>query len=110
VLLERDGVAECFELADEVACSAVFVDAAGVVVGAEVVVAGGRVGEQLPDDDEDRAGDGNERLQFAAAFDEPAVALTEERVRLRGGGGGLAEDAFQVAVALAGRARAAACA
>jgi hypothetical protein len=42
--LKRDVVSERLELVDEVAGLAVFVDAAGVEVGAEVVVAGGGVG------------------------------------------------------------------
>jgi hypothetical protein len=87
---------------DEVSLSAVFVDAVGVEVGAEVVVARGRVCEQVPDDDEDRAGDRDERFEFASAFDEPAVAFAEERVCVRGGDGRLAESALQVAVAFAG--------
>src|SRR4051812_10300612 len=80
--LQVDGVAERFELADEVALPAVLVDALGVEVGAEVAVAGGGFGEQVPDDDEDRSGDRDEGLQLAAAFDEPAVALAEEGVGL----------------------------
>ena len=95
-------VAECLELADEVSASAVLVDALGVEVGAEVVVAGGGVGEEVPDDDEDRAGDRDEGFELAAAFDESAVALAEERVGLGGGGGGLAEGALEVGVALPG--------
>ena len=105
---EGDGVAECFELADEVAGFLVGVDAAGVVAGAEVVVAGGGVGEQVPDDDQDGAGDGDEGLELAAAVDEAPVAFAEEGVGLGGGGGGLTEDALEVGVALAGFAGAAA--
>jgi len=47
---EGDGVAERFELSDVVAGAAFGVDAPGVVVGAEVVVAQARVGQELPDD------------------------------------------------------------
>jgi hypothetical protein len=43
---EDDGVAEGFQLADVVAHLAVLVDPAGVVAGAEVVVAGGAAGQQ----------------------------------------------------------------
>jgi hypothetical protein len=71
------------------------VDAAGVV-------AGGRVGEQVPDDDQDGAGDGDEHLELAAALDDAPVAFAEEGVGLGGRGGGLAEDALEVGVALAG--------
>jgi len=48
--LQGDGVAEGFELVDEAAGLAVFVDPGGVVVGAEVAVAGVRVAEQMSDD------------------------------------------------------------
>jgi hypothetical protein len=59
---EGDGVAEGLELADVAAGFLVFVGAAGVVTGAEVVIAGGGVGEQVPDDYQDAAGDGDEGL------------------------------------------------
>jgi hypothetical protein len=52
----------------------------GVVVGAEVARAGGGVVEQVPDDDEDGAGDGHQGLEFAAALDDAPVAVTEEGV------------------------------
>lgn len=55
-------VAEHLELVDELADPARPVDAAGVEVGAEVVEAGNGVGEQVPDDDEDRARDRHEGL------------------------------------------------
>ena len=42
---DDDFVAECFELADVVAAAALGVDAAGVVPGAEVGVAGLGVGQ-----------------------------------------------------------------
>ena len=85
-----------------VAGLAVLVDAAGVVVGAEVVEAGGGVGEQVPDDHQDRAGDGDQGLELADAPDQAAVALPEEGVGLGGRGGDLAEHALEVGVALAG--------
>ena len=78
--MKRDVVSERFELVDEVACPAVFVDPADVKVGAEVLVAGGGVGQQVPDDDQDRAFDGDESCELAAATDEAAVALAEEGV------------------------------
>ena len=64
--------------------------------------AGGGVGEQVPDDDQDGAGDRDQGFELAAAFDEAPVALAEEGVGLGGGGGGLAEHAFEVGVAFAG--------
>jgi len=61
---EGDGVAEGFELADVVAHLAVLVHPAGVIAGAEVVVAGGGVIEQVPDDDQDGAGDRDRALSL----------------------------------------------
>ena len=40
-----------------------------VVLDAEVVVAGGRVGEQMPADHEDGAGDRDLGFEYPAAFD-----------------------------------------
>jgi hypothetical protein len=45
-------VAEGFKLADVTAGLAVLVDAAGVVAGAKILVAGGRIGEHVPDDEQ----------------------------------------------------------
>jgi len=87
---ESDGVAERFELSDVVAGAAFGVDAAGVVVGAEVVVAQARVGQELPDDHQDRACDRDEGLEFAAAFDDAPVSFAQEGVGFAGGG--VAED------------------
>ncbi len=60
---------------DVVAQSSLGGDAGGVVVGAKIVEAGGRVGQQVPDDDHDGAGDRDQGLEFAAAFDQTPVAL-----------------------------------
>jgi hypothetical protein len=49
------------------------VDTAGVVAGSEVVVAGDAVGEQVPDDDQNGAGNGDQGLELAAALDYPPV-------------------------------------
>jgi len=70
-----------------VAHLAALVDAGGVVARAKVVVAGGAIGQQVPDDDQDRAGDDNEGLELAPAFDQPPVALAEEGIGLAGRGG-----------------------
>ncbi len=51
-----------------------------VVAVAEVVVAGVGVGEQVPDDREDRVADGDDRASLAAAAGDPVVALAEEGV------------------------------
>src|SRR5688572_14539544 len=98
--LEGDGVAEGFELPDQVVDLAGGVDAVVVEVGAEVVVPGGRVGQQVPDDHEDGSGDGDEGLAFAAAGDQASVAFGQERVAGAGTGRcGDAEGAFEVGVA-----------
>ena len=54
------------------------VDPAGVVVRAEVVVAGGGVGDEVPDDGEDGAADRNEGFEFASSFDQAPVAGAEK--------------------------------
>ena len=59
---------------------AVGVDAAGVVVGAQVMEAGGGVGQQVPDDHQDGAGDGDQGLELADAPDQAAVALAQGKV------------------------------
>src|SRR5512133_1052540 len=99
---EGDGESECRELSDVAASSAVGVGAARVVVRAEILIAGGWVGQELPDDDQDGAGDGDEGLELAAAFDDAPVAFAEEGVGAGGRGGGLAQDTFQVGVSLTG--------
>jgi len=105
---QRDGVPERFELADVVAGLLLLVDSLVVVARAQVVVAGRGAGQQVPDDDQDGAGNRDEGFEFAAPFDDPPVALTEEGVGFGGRCGYLAEDAFEVGVALAGLAGAAA--
>src|SRR4029453_12652313 len=52
---EGDGEPQGVQLPDVVAGLLVLVDAAGVVAGAQVVVAGGGVGQQMPDDHQDGA-------------------------------------------------------
>jgi hypothetical protein len=73
-------VAQRLELVDEVAGLAVAVDAAGVVVGAQVMEASGGVGQQVPDDHQDGAGDGDQGLALADAPDQAAVALAQGKV------------------------------
>ena len=64
--------------------------------------AGGGVGQEVPDEDENGAGDRDQGLELAAAFDDAPVAFAEEGVGLGGRGGGVAERALEVGVALAG--------
>ena len=56
----------------------------------------------MPDDDQDGPADGDDGLLGAAAAGDPPVAFAEEGVGAAGADGGLAEDAGQVAVAVAG--------
>jgi hypothetical protein len=73
---DGDGVAEQrFDLPDVVPDLLVFVGAGLVVAGAEVGVPGGGVGEQVPDYDQDGAGDGDLALGLAAAAGDPRVPL-----------------------------------
>ena len=90
---EGDPVAHGAELGDVVAQSSLGGDSVGVVVGAKVAEAGGRVGQQVPDDDQDGARDRDEGFELAAAFDEAPVAFAEEGVGFGGRGGGLAQRA-----------------
>jgi hypothetical protein len=99
---EGDAEAQRGELADVVADLAGGVDAMGVVVGSQVVEACGRVGQQVPNDDQDRARDRDEGFELAAAFDQTSVALAEEGVRLGRRSGGFAEHTLEIGVALAG--------
>lgn len=98
-------MAEGLELADEIAGLAGGVEVALVPVGAEFLVGGIRVVDQVPGDDEYRAGDSDECFGVAATFDDAPVAGPEEGVGPGGGVGGLAEGAFEPGVALPGRAR-----
>jgi hypothetical protein len=102
--VQRDGVAEGFELADVVALRAFRVDAGVVEVGAEIVEAGIGVGQQMPDDGQDGAADGDDRCLLPAAGDAP-VAFPEEGVG-PAGDGGLAERLGEVGVAVPGGAAA----
>ena len=79
---EGDPVAHGGQLGDVSTHPAFDGDAAGVVIGSEFAEAGSRIVEQVPDDDEDGAGDGHQGLEFAAAFDDATVAFTEEGVGL----------------------------
>jgi hypothetical protein len=98
---DGDPVAQGGELGDVVAQSSVGGDSVGVVVGAEIVEAGGRVGQQVPDDDQDGAVDRDEGFESAAAFDDAPVAFAENCVGFGGRAGGLAERPFEVGVAVA---------
>ena len=99
---EGDGVAEGFELADVGALAALWVDAGGVEPGAEVVELGVGVGEQVPDDHQDRAAEGDVSALGAAAAGEAPVPLAQERVGLACAGGGVAQDGGEVGVPVAG--------
>ena len=78
------------------------VDVLGEVIGTEIGESGVLVGEQVPDDDEDGAPDGDDRAFLAASSGDAPVAFAEEGVGSCGAYGRLAEDAGQVAVAVPG--------
>jgi hypothetical protein len=82
-------------LADQVVLLALWVDAGLVEVGAQVVVAGFGVGQQMPDDRLYRVADRDDGALLAAVFDQAPVALGEESVDAAGDGDSLAEDAGQ---------------
>jgi len=73
-LSDGDLEAEGLDLLDVVADLAVGVDPGGVVAGAQVDVPGGRVSEQVQDDDQDGPGGGGLDLRRAAATGDRAVA------------------------------------
>src|ERR1700751_543659 len=98
---DGDVEAERLDLPDVVAELAADVEASLVVAGAEVGVPGFGVTEQVPDDNQDGAGDGYLGLGLAAAAGDPVVALAEEGGGAGGADGGLAEAGAQVSVALA---------
>ena len=98
-------MAEGLELADEVAGFAGGVEVTAVPVGTELLVGGVRVVDQVPGDDEYRAGDGDQSFGVAAASDDAPVAGAEEGVGAGGGVGGLTESALEPGVSLPGRAR-----
>jgi hypothetical protein len=98
---QGDGEAERLDLPDVVAELAVDIGAGLVVALAEVGVPGGGVGEQVPDDDQEGAGDGDLGLGFAAAAGDPGVALAGEGGGAGGADSGLAEGPAQPGVALA---------
>lgn len=75
---QGDVEAEGFELPDVVSGSASDVDALVVEVDAEVVEGRAGVGEQVPDDDKDGSGDRDDRLEFAAAFDQASIAFSRK--------------------------------
>src|SRR6266571_783123 len=94
---------EAFQLADLVAALAAGVEP-GVVVGAELAEAGGRVADDDPGDLADGAGDRDDGFLLAAAAGDAPVARAEVGVGLGGGHGSAAERGTQVGVALAGAA------
>src|SRR5215217_7818298 len=100
---EGDLVAEGLQLADVVAPGALSVDAGVVEAGAQVLEPCGRVGQQMPDDDQDGPADRHDGPLGTAAAGDPTVALTKEGIGLAGGDGRLAEHPSQIRVAVPGR-------
>src|SRR4051795_1959731 len=97
---EGDLVAEGFEVADVFPLAAFGAEPVGVEVRAEVVEVGVGVGEQVPDDGQDRAADRDQGLLGPAAAGQPSITLAEEGPGAPGADRDLSLDAGQVAVAV----------
>ncbi|WP_123975284.1 hypothetical protein [Streptomyces sp. Ag109_O5-1] len=80
-------MAESLKPADEVAGLAGGVEMALVPVGPEFLVGGVRFVDQVPGDDEYRAGEGDQGFGMSSAFDDAPVAGAEEGVGAGGGSG-----------------------
>jgi len=101
--LQEDSLAgEVFELAGQVALAALLVDPRVVVAGAEVVVAGVRVGQDVPDDRGDGVADRDDGAFLAASAGQTAVAVAEEGVGAGQSGDDLAEGPGEPEIAFAG--------
>jgi hypothetical protein len=97
---DGDFEAEGLELVEVAADLAVAVAVEFVPVGAEVGEAGFGVVEEVPDDDEDGAGDGAPGPERADAAGQAALPFAEEGGGAGGAGGGLGAVALEVGVAL----------
>src|SRR6266568_4396866 len=93
---------DLFELVDQGPFAAALVDMGLVEVGAEVAVVGVGVGEQVPDDGQQRVADGDEGFLLAAPAGQAAVTLAEEGARAGGTCSGFADRAGQPRIASAG--------
>ena len=101
-------MAEGVELPYEVGGPSVDVDVPVVEVPSQVNEAGARIGDQMPDHDEDGAGYRFESTLASSSTQEPTVALPQKGVSPRRGGCDLSQDALEVGVPLAHPARMAA--
>jgi hypothetical protein len=97
---DGDVEAEGLELAEAGADLAVAVGCALVPVGAEAGEPGVGAGRQVPDDDEDRAGDGALGPVPAQALRQAAESFAEEGFGAGGAVGGLGAVALEAGVAL----------
>jgi hypothetical protein len=84
---DGDAVAECGELGEMVAQLTFGVQTADVVVAAEVVETGSRVGQQAPYHDQDGAGHRHQGFELSTPRNEAPIACAEESVGARGHGG-----------------------
>lgn len=73
-------VAESHELAYEVSGASLRIDSALVEIRAQVDEASIRIGEEVPDDNEDRALDSDKRLHLAPPMHQPTTSLHQEGV------------------------------
>src|SRR3954465_3519868 len=93
--VEGHGVAQRLELADVLPDLAFGIGAGGVVVRAEVDEVSVVVGEQRPNNDEDRSAARHDCAVLSAAAGDPSVALAEEGVGAGRADCGLSEHAGQ---------------
>ncbi len=91
-------MAEGVELSYEVGGPSVDVDLPVVEVPSQVDEAGARIGEQMPDHDEDRTCYRYESTLASSSTQEPTVALPQEGVSPRRGGCDLSQDALEIGV------------
>lgn len=98
--IEDDRVSEGFELSDVTALLGRWIDVSVVVIGAQILVSDVWIMQQVPDDDEDGATNGDHCSGLAAVSGDTAVPGREESVCLAGADRGLAQDARQVRVAI----------
>src|SRR5262245_35495464 len=100
---KRDLVAKKdLQLMNEAADPAFVVPPADEEVSAEIAEPRAWIREQVPDDDQDGAGDGDQCLELAYPLGETSVALPQEGLGPACGGRRLAQNALEVGVALAG--------
>jgi len=96
ILVHPESPRSVIKLADVVAFAGVGIGTAAEVIGAEILELGVGFLEEVPDDDEDGASDGDYGSVFAAAPGKPSVAFAQEGIRLSGHDRGLTQGPGQI--------------